>query len=110
MWRYPNLALNLYPDGMNVERFWPVGTHCTRVEYSYLFAPGGDPASQDASVKLSLELLAEDRRICEAVQRNLDAGVYESGPLSPRHEAGVAAFQAQLADDLGSHGGPPPTA
>ncbi|MDQ1520983.1 MAG: choline monooxygenase, partial [Actinomycetota bacterium] len=30
--------------------------------------------------------------ICEAVQRNLDAGVYESGRLSPKHEAGVLQF------------------
>ena len=33
------------------------------------------------------------RPICEAVQRNLDAGVYERGVLSPRHEQGVALFQ-----------------
>ena len=25
LWRYPNLALNVYPGGMNVERFVPVG-------------------------------------------------------------------------------------
>ena len=47
LWRYPNLALNLYPDG---------------------------------------------RRICEAVQHNLESGVYDSGRLSPRHENGVFAF------------------
>jgi choline monooxygenase len=27
------------------------------------------------------------------VQRNLEAGVYDRGRLSPRHEGGVAAFQ-----------------
>jgi choline monooxygenase len=96
LWRYPNLALNLYPNGMNVERYWPAGTRSTRVEYTYLFAPDGDPTAREESVRLSLELLDEDRRICEAVQRNLDAGVYESGPLSPRHENGVAAFQALI--------------
>jgi len=36
---------------------------------------------------------AEDVEIAETVQRNLDAGVYEVGRLSPRHEGAVAAFQ-----------------
>ena len=31
--------------------------------------------------------------ITEAVQRNLNAGIYEHGRLSPKHERGVAHFQ-----------------
>jgi hypothetical protein len=50
----------------------------------------------DASIKLSLDLLDEDRRIVEAVQRNLIAGVYATGECSPRHEGGVADFQARV--------------
>ena len=42
---------------------------------------------------MSALLMDEDRAICEAVQRNLESGAYETGELSPRHEAGVAAFQ-----------------
>jgi choline monooxygenase len=34
----------------------------------------------------------EDFAICEAVQRNLEAGVYDKGPLNPRHENGVRHF------------------
>ena len=30
LWRYPNLALNIYPGGMNVERFVPVGHRVTQ--------------------------------------------------------------------------------
>jgi choline monooxygenase len=43
----------------------------------------------------------EDKVICEAVQRNLDAGVYTSGVLSPRHEDALAWFQSKIA---GIHG------
>ncbi len=32
--------------------------------------------------------------MCEEVQRNLDAGIYDTGVLSPRHEAGVAQLQS----------------
>ena len=104
LWRFPNLALNVYPDGMNVERFWPLGPSRTEVAYTYLFADGADAAHQEASIKLSLELLDEDRRICEAVQRNLESGVYDSGTLSPRHEDGVGYFQSLVrAAVLGAH-------
>jgi hypothetical protein len=30
------------------------------------------------------------------VQRNLDAGIYQTGRLSPKHEHGVAWFQKQV--------------
>ena len=36
----------------------------------------------------------------EAVQRNLDAGIYEWGRLSPRHENGVAAFQKSIREAI----------
>jgi choline monooxygenase len=39
--------------------------------------------------------------ICEAVQRNLDAGVYDRGVLSPRHEVAVGWFQNRVAALLG---------
>jgi choline monooxygenase len=95
LWRYPNLALNVYPTGMNVERFVPDGPRRTKVVYWYFFRDG---AQDPEAVRLSSALLDEDRRICEAVQRNLEAGVYESGRLSPRHEAGVARFQQLVRD------------
>jgi choline monooxygenase len=41
----------------------------------------------------STELMAEDRRIVEAVQENMAGGRFERGVLSPRHEGGLAAFQ-----------------
>src|SRR4029450_1862696 len=37
LWRWPNLALNLYPDGLNVERFDPIDVGRTRLRYSYAF-------------------------------------------------------------------------
>ncbi len=96
LWRYPNLALNLYPDAMNIEQFIPLGPRRTRIVYRYFFR---DPAQRDEDVeRISKVILEEDRAICEAVQRNLEAGVYHSGRLSPRHENGVAAFQRWLAE------------
>jgi len=95
LWRHPALALNLYPDGMNVERWVPVSPTRTRLEYWYFFR---HPDSAEAAevVKMSSEITAEDVRICEAVQRNLAAGTYEVGRLSPRHENAVFDFQLRV--------------
>ena len=43
----------------------------------------------------------EDLAICEAVQRNLNAGIYQTGRLSPKHEAGLAWFQKQIGRTAG---------
>jgi choline monooxygenase len=101
LWRFPNLALNLYPDGMNVERFVPVGPTRTRVAYHYFFRDGREDKD---SVDMSMLLLEEDARICEAVQRNLESGTYDTGRLSPRHETGVARLQQLVRDALEAEG------
>jgi choline monooxygenase len=85
---------------MNVERYEPLGLSRTRVRYSYAFADP-DAAANAETMRLSATTLDEDRAICEAVQRNLDAGVYDTGLLSPRHEQGVAAFQRWLREAVG---------
>jgi choline monooxygenase len=104
LWRFPNLAVNLYPDGMNVERFLPLGPSRTRIVYDYFFrdvSPAAHAANEEA-VRLSLEVLDEDRKICEAVQRNLESGAYDAGRLSPRHENGVAYFQSLIREAIGA--------
>jgi len=101
LWRFPGLALNLYPSGMCLESYWPTGPTSTRVEYTFCFAPGTPVAEAEASVASSVAILDEDRTICEAVQRNLGSGLARPGVLSPRHEAGVALVQALVTDALG---------
>ena len=102
LWRYPNLALNLYPDGMTSSASSPIGPRSTRIVYDYFFADVS-PATAAANaekVRISGDVVDEDRRICEAVQRNLESGAYDTGRLSPRHENGVYAFQQWVRDSL----------
>jgi choline monooxygenase len=86
---------------MNVEVFIPAGPTRTLVRYHYFFAPDADPAEVTESMRVSARLMAEDKAICEAVQRNLEAGVYRDGWLSPRHENGVAYFQRLVREAVG---------
>jgi len=48
----------------------------------------------------SAEVVDEDIGICEAVQQNLEAGVYSTGKLSPENEPGTVFFQQWVRDNL----------
>jgi len=91
-WLWPSLALNVYGDGVSVERIVPLGGGRTRIDYAYLFRAHA-AVDRDATLAMSREVTQEDVTICEAVQRGLDSGLVRQGVLSPRHESGVRAFQ-----------------
>ena len=102
-WLAPNAALNVYASGMSVERMLPTGPETMRIEYVFFFRDGSEAgaAEREAALAMCARVTDEDRRICEAVQRNLRAGVYRAGRLSPRHENGVFAFQERMRAALG---------
>ena len=95
LFRYPNLALNIYADGMNVERIIPVGETRTHVVYDYYSASSAE-SDIESMLTMSNVVLDEDQAMCEQVQRSLDSGAYVGGPLSPKHEIAVAWFQERL--------------
>ena len=99
VFRYPNLAINVYADGMNIERIVPVGHDKTEVIYDY-FAYDVGPERMAEMVEMSNVTLDEDQAIAELVQRNLDAGIYRNGLLSPKHEMGLAWFQQRVKSEL----------
>ena len=95
-WMWPTLGVNVYGVGLMIERMSPTGPGGVRLDYIYLMPPGVDVS--DETMALSDVVTAEDVRIVEAVQCNLDAGIYDTGRLSPRHEMAVAAFQQFVRD------------
>jgi choline monooxygenase len=97
-WFYPNLAFNIYADSVMIERMSPIGHDQTQLDYVYLTIDGYEPPQE--TIKLSNEITAEDIWIVERVQQNLDAGVYETGRLSPKHEMAVARFQDLVRQSL----------
>ena len=100
-WRGRASAINVYADGILMERMWPIDLHHTRLDYLFLFSEDADEADIDRQIAQSVVTTEEDMQICEAVQRNLDAGIYRTGRLSPKHEQGVAWFQRQVQRAIG---------
>lgn len=92
-WMWPCLGINGYANGLMMERMWPLDHARTRLDYLYFFPADLPQAEQQAAVDASEVTTAEDVAITEAVQRNLNAGIYDRGRLSPKHEDCVALFQ-----------------
>jgi choline monooxygenase len=108
-WLWPNLGINVYRHGYMMERMTAVGPEETRLDYFYFFEAGRD-AELAAMFQASDRVTAQDVQVCEEVQRNLAAGVYLSGVLSPKHETGVAWFQRRVAAAMGLPAPAPATA
>jgi len=100
-WAFPVLGVNVYADGLMMERMWPIGEGRTELDYLFFFREGLGTARKEEIMAMSETVTAEDKTICEAVQKNLDAGIYDTGALSPTHEIGVAWFQAEIRRRLG---------
>lgn len=101
-WAWPCLGINVYADGILMERMWPVSHNRTRLDYLFLF-PKGTPADRIAgNIEASAITTREDVMICEEVQKNLDAGIYDTGRLSPKHEGGLAWFQDRIREIIGA--------
>jgi choline monooxygenase len=107
LWAFaqPHLGINVYGHGLMMERMLPVGLNLTRLVYDYYLIPeiAANEAERQRIMAMSGIVTAEDKWICERVQANIEAGVYEAGVFSPRHEAGVAWFQRYVAGALATH-------
>lgn len=101
-WVWPNIGVNVYQRGLMMERMSPLGHTHTRLDYFYL-TPQGESVPPE-TLTISDQVTAEDKWITERVQENLNAGVYRTGRLSPKHEGAVGAFQAWMREALGPTG------
>jgi choline monooxygenase len=97
-WIWPNLGLSLHRGVLLIERVRPENATRIRSEHIYLHEPE-DPGV-DAAMASSERIFDEDAWVCERVQRNLTAGIFHEGVLSPEHDGAVAWFQARVAQML----------
>ncbi len=98
-WFWPTFAFDVFPGGFAVERWLPRGHAGSELIFEYFFAD--DAEGIEGIIKFSEEVADEDARVCEHTQRNLNAGNYQRGILSPKWEQGVAVFQQLVRDAVG---------
>lgn len=103
-WRFPNFAFSSYAEGLSFLRMEPVGPAQTRIVYHFYRPAGVSTEDFQPMVDYGIQISEEDQWIVPLIQRNLDAGIYERGPLSPRHENGVFHFHEMVRAALGGDG------
>lgn len=98
LWMWPNWTLSLFEGGMNTSRINPVDHRRTELIYNFYFDDTSDAgaAGRQKTIEDNLQVIREDFEICIETQKNYASGGYRPGPLSPRHEQGVAYFQRKL--------------
>ncbi len=94
-WMWPNWTISLFNGGVNTSRINPVGHNRTELIYHFYFEDSSQSTAPDRNKTISsnLEVIRQDFQICLETHNNYLSGGYQPGPLSPRHEQGVAYFQ-----------------
>lgn len=100
-WVFPNWMLNIYPDNMSLNIVVPLGAGRTATVFEWYRHPErAAPEEVARTVAFSDEIQIEDIAICEAVQRGLASGAYETGRFSTARENGVHHFQKLVVEQL----------
>ncbi len=103
LWMWPNWTLSLFDGGMNTSRINPLGHDRTELVYHFYFdddSPDTAP-ERTLTIERNLDVIRQDFEICIDTQANYASQGYRPGPLSPRHEQGVAWFQNKILDSVG---------
>ena len=105
-WRYafiyPNTAIDLYPEQVNVWQIQPAGAELTGDAWACFRHPSAGPLArwvQRLNNRLNTEVLDEDIDLVAAVQTGVRTRGYEPGPLSAREQA-VGWFADRIRADL----------
>jgi choline monooxygenase len=101
LWMWPNWTLSLFDGGMNTSRINPLDHQRTELIYHFYFADPSKKSEIEDTIARNLAVVREDFGICIETHKNYATEAYSAGPLSPRHEAGVAYFQNRLKLSLG---------
>ena len=86
------------------QRINPIGAGQCELIYHFYFGDtsAAGRAARDDTIQRNLAVVREDFEVCIETQKNYASGAYGPGPLSPRHEQGVAYFQQRVAEVVGA--------
>lgn len=102
LWMWPNWTLSLFDGGMNTSRINPLSEGRTELIYNFYFSDtsADSEVHRRDTISRNLAVVEEDFGICIETHKNYASRGYRPGPLSPRHEQGVAWFQERYKEML----------
>ena len=60
----------------------------------------------ERTIETNCDIVREDFGICERSQANLEGGIFQRGPLSPKHEVGVRYFHDRVRQAMARESSP----
>lgn len=108
-WFFPLFALQVYPGGIvNTYRWKPLSVNQTKIEVDW-WLPEATPNPVEAEIihQHRTTTFAEDGPIVDSVQRGLESGGFDTGPLvvdagcTSQSEHPIMAFLSQYRDAMG---------
>ncbi|MDX1402758.1 MAG: aromatic ring-hydroxylating dioxygenase subunit alpha [Kiloniellales bacterium] len=96
IYKFPGLLLHFAATSFNAESVIPVSPGSIVLKRFFWADESSTACGRSRSKAImdsASQVMAEDLAICEAVQRNLEGGIYEKGRLSPSEEPGTIYFQ-----------------
>lgn len=100
---FPNLMLNILPGRLQTNIILPHDNNQTKIIFDYYYADIHSEQTQKLILQdqeFSDEVQQEDITICELVQKGLNSGSYQAGPLCEKRESGVLHFQNLMRSSL----------
>ena len=98
-YKFPGFQLAISDNAFKIERLEPTAVDRLR-STNWAWYRNLGAAEREDSFAWSRTVVEEDIGICEKVQVNLAAGVYQSGPLSPAEESHVVTLQRYYRSEL----------
>jgi choline monooxygenase len=99
-WVFPNLMLNFYPGGLQVNGVFPLESERTLTIFEWYATDGDRSEALEKEIAFSEQVQREDMDICAQVQKGLRSRSYDRGRFSVRRENGVHHFHRLLAELL----------
>ncbi|EIM87664.1 Rieske domain-containing protein [Stereum hirsutum FP-91666 SS1] len=100
---FPFASITLMPAYAYTMRVVPIDAHRTEMQYDVYRPEGASDEDFDSTHQFFLQVEEEDKFLCTNAQKNMEAGIYQTGSLHTRQEHGVLHFQSLVKESLMSH-------
>lgn len=105
LWCYlfPTNGINCYSPAWYSIRVLPISAKRTILQYDIYAKKGATEEQKKEFVDFLQQVELEDYNLCEATQKNLNNGIYNTGFLHPLKERGVLYYQGIVRDMVKKH-------
>ena len=86
-----------------IQRFVPSGPMTCSMQYQVFRNKNSTEEQFKVVDGLYKQIMSEDKELCDAAQKNLNAGIFVNGELHPRLEKGPLHFQQQVREAVEAH-------